>query len=297
MRIALAATAALICTTSVALADPELTLSVGVMERSHTAGTTILINNGFAPIYTSDEIDMSGTSYEAQIMGDGMWGRALVYSDSFDQLVVGGATGMFVNVSPTGFGLSGAGRTTDISRETSLTRFDFMTDVADVSGIDIYVGGSLAQISDELRAGMGTGGVVAGTFIWDSSTHMVGAVVGGRYDYAPSAGSSGLTLSTFGTLGVYHATHSMDYSFDAVVQNASAEDSGVTGAAEIGISLGYAFSANSEFSLTYQAAYYGDAVDTIRAINATNVSAPITTQATTNSVLYHGLSANYVFRF
>lgn len=295
MRIALATTAALFCTTSVALADPELTLSVGVMERSFTEGTDILFAAG-TTLFSSDDIDASGISIEAQIMGDGMWGRALVYSDSFDQRVNDAGFGMFFNLAPLGFGLPNAGTTTDFTRETSLTRFDFMTEVAQVSGVDIYAGGSLAQISDDLGGFMQFGGT-NGTFAWEGSTQMIGAVVGARYDHAPSAGSSGITLSTFGTLGIYHATHSMDYTFPPSGHDASAEDSGVTGAAEIGISLGYAFSENSELSLTYQAAFYGDAIDSISAINATTSSPSVTTQATTSSVLYHGLSASYVFRF
>lgn len=296
MRIATAALAAIIGTATTATAQSEFSFSVGVMQRSFTEGTNILEDNLGNLFLTSDDIDASGLSYEAQVIGDGMWGRALVYSDSFDQTVIGGATGVFFDTSPAGFGLNGGGVEANFTRETSLMRFDFMTEVAQVSGVDIYVGGSLARISDDLGAVM-SNSTLSGTFAWEGSTDMVGAVIGGRYDYAPSAGPSGLSFSTFGTLGIYHASHSMDYSLDAVPHNASADDSGVTGAAEIGISLNYAFSENSEFSLTYQAAFYGDAIDSIEAINATNVASPISTEATTSSVLYQGLSASYVFRF
>ena len=107
-----------------------------------------------------------------------------------------------------------------------------MTEVAQLSGVDIYAGGSLVQISDDLGGVMSNGGTV-GTFLFSGQTDMVGAVLGGRYDYAPTQGSSGFIMSAFGTLGVYHASHSADYDFNApgLVHDASATDSGVTGAA------------------------------------------------------------------
>ena len=62
----------------------------------------------------------------------------------------------------------------------------------------------------------------------------------------------------------------------------------------MGISFGYAFSEASEISLTYQAALYGDAMSTFDMIGATTAS---TTQTTTDSVVYQGLSLSYVMRF
>lgn len=305
MRVATAALATLVCTASTAAAQSQFTFSIGAMQRSYSADATIVIDNS-NPILSSDDTQVLGMSADMHLTTDQNWVRLMLYSDTFDTTLTN-SNGLGLDVQPGGIGLFGAFPFTgEFERNTSLMRFDAMQQVSTFGDFDLYGGLSLVDIQDQIRLVVTTSsfpGVIGNSFVHGQSS-LIGAVIGGRYDIDPSFGPDGLNLSAFGTLAVYNGTHTARYDATATGpgapatdERASATTSGITSAAELGLTASYALSEATTLSLTYQAAFYGDAVNTPASVGLTNRSGGPSTAVVTDSILYQGLSLSYVMRF
>lgn len=303
MRIYLAAAAALFCTTTASFAQSEFTFSLGVMQRSYSDDTTLVIGNIFNPILSSEDTEVLGFSADAHLIEDDTWARLMIYADTYEETLTN-STGMGLGIQPVGIGLFGAfDFTGEFERDTSLMRFDAMQRFTSLGALDVYGGVSLVRLTDNIGFDVSTpdlGGFL-NEIAFEGTTSLIGFVVGGRYDLDANFGSDALSLSAFGTVGVYHASHSTRYSAVSdglfLDESASASETGITGAAELGLTASYALSDMSELSLTYQAAFYGDVVNTPGSIGLTDNSGTALTEVVTDSVLYQGLSLSYVMRF
>lgn len=306
MRFYMAAATALFCTTTTSFAQSEFTFSLGVMQRSYSDDTTLVIDGGLSSLLSSDETETLGFSADAHLIEDDTWARLMIYADTYDETLQS-TSGIGLDVQPFGVGLFGPfDFFGDFERSTSLMRFDAMQRFTSLGGMDLYGGVSLVRITDDIALDVTTPSFsdVINEIAMDGTTSMVGLVLGGRYDLGASFGPEALSLSAFGTVGVYNATHSARYSAVAsgvgapfVDDAASASETGFTGAAELGVTASYALSDMSELSLTYQAAFYGDVVNTPGSVPLTDRSGSPSTEVVTDSVLYHGLSMSYVLRF
>lgn len=306
MRIQLTAFAAVACFAYPAFAEQEFSFSLGLMQRSYSDNAVIMATGfGLTPALDAEDTEVAGLAFDGHLMGEESWMRLMVYADDFDA-TLSDPDAIAFPVAPSGVGIFGPGGfSADFERDTGLLRFDVMQNFANISGIDIYGGASLVQLHDDVGAVITALGFPGTTnnVQFAGRSDLIGLVLGARYDFDPGVSSSGLTFSAFGTIGAYHASHSMAYSALAVGalvldEQASASDSGMTGAAEFGLTANYSLSENSHISLTYQAAFYGDAINSPGTIALTNRGGgTVTTGLETDSVLYQGLSLSYVLQF
>lgn len=306
MRIQLTAFAVLICTTTSGLAQSEFTFSLGAMQRSYSSDADLVVGISPTPILTSDQTTTTGVSFDSHLIGEQSWLRLMVYADDFDRSIVN-SSGMGLAVQPNGVGLFGPFPFVgEFERDTGLLRFDVMQQFTTLAGVDLYGGVSLVDMYDNIDLSITTTAfpdILSENLVHGHSS-LIGFVVGGRYDLDPGFGPEALNLSAFGTLGVYNATHSARYDATATGagapptdERAFARETGITGAIELGLTASYALSDTTMLSLTYQAAFYGDSVNTPASVAQTNRAAGSSTVVETDSILYQGLSLSYVMRF
>ncbi len=284
----------------IALAETEFTYSVGAMQRSYSDDTTLAFAASQAPRLSSEETETIGQSLEVQFLSDRVWGRGFFYDEDFTtNIAVTDFGGLFVAVTPGGIGFFGD-LTLEFERDTNLTRFDVLHEVAQFRGVTVYAGPSFVQFSDSMQFDL-TNSVATADFGFTGSSTLAGAAVGARYDIAPPQGSNGFNLSAHGTIGLYHASHSANYStagsaVTSIPPAINASSTSATGAADLGLTVGYTMSETSEISLTYNVGYYGEFVDTAAFVQSTDAFGG-TTSFTTDAVIFQGLSLSYNLRF
>ena len=287
-------------------ADPEVSFSFGVMQHTEESVPGIVIAGPFpaAGVLDSDDFSEHGDSFEATLLDGDAWIRFGFYHEESDQSLIDGS-GIGFNVEPNGIGLFNATIRAEIERENTLARVDFSQQVANYAGIDLYAGGTIARIRDNMMLFADAPGFLGttNTVNFNGNSDYLGPVFSARYS-VPTGGSLGpFSLDAFGSLALLYGQHDMQYrasgtgDLDTVQESSSDTNYGWTGAAELGVTASYGFSEFGRITATYQIAHYADAISTPAAILATDRSGNTSTSAETGALTYHGFSLGVLFEF